>query len=259
LKAASARPHLRGKLILAGLLFYFLFLLIQLPVAWLITKLPADTPIRFGDAKGTLWNGTLEDIIWQVNYDRIRLGHLSWSWLPAEILSGRIGFKFELTQAGNPLTGVLLLGKNNHTLKNVQGRVDAALLGVASRPFGLLQPQGSLVLDIANLYQSANRIHGAARLDWQGARSGLVASSLGDYRAELKADPDGRRARIEVTTLQGPLAIIGNGQYQPGKDLQGSLRLTPPQDENGKVFHPVLNLLGRPDATGTWSLFFNPR
>ncbi len=254
---AQAQPRLRLVLILAGLLLYLLFMLVQMPAAWLIERLPTNSPLQMGQASGTPWRGEVEQVNWQVEGDRIELGHLSWRWLPAEILNGRLGIQFELTQASNQLNGIVLVGRNGHALKQIRGQVDAALLGYVSRPFSLLQPQGSLVLDIADLFVSAKRLHGAAQIDWNDARSGMVAAPLGNYRALLHSDPDGRRARIEVTTLQGPLALNGNAEYLPGKNAQGSLQLTPPQGEAGAVFKPLLGLLGRPNPEGSWRLNFN--
>jgi hypothetical protein len=253
----QAQSRLRLKLILAGLLLYLLFMLVQMPAAWLIARLPASSPVQMGQASGTPWRGEVEHLRWQVEGERIELGRLSWRWLPTEILNGRIGIQFQLVQAANQLNGIVLLGRKGHALKQVQGQVDAALLGYVSRPFGLLQPQGSLVLDIADLFVSAKRLHGAAQIDWNDARSSMVAAPMGNYRASLRSDPDGRRARIEVTTLQGPLALNGQAEYLPGKNAQGSLRLTPPQGEAGAVFKPLLGLLGRPNPEGSWLLNFN--
>jgi len=238
-------------------MLYLLFMLVQMPVAWLIARLPANSPVQMGQASGTPWRGKVEQVRWQVEGDRIELGRLSWHWLPAEILNGRIGIEFELAQASHKLNGIVLLGRKGHALKQIRGQVDAALLGYVSRPFSLLQPQGSLVLDIADLFVSAKRLHGVAQMDWKDARSGMVAAPMGDYRALLRSDPDGRRARIEVTTMQGPLALSGSAEYLPGKNAQGSLRLTPPQGEAGAVFKPLLGLLGRPNPEGSWLLNFN--
>jgi hypothetical protein len=257
--AVPTKPVRRSLLLGLGLLSYLLFIVAQMPLAWLITRMPADSPIQVQKADGTFWNGTLQRVSWQKESDRIELGKLSWRWLPVEVFNGRLGFEFKLAESSRQLGGILLLGRNGHSLKNVQGQLDAALLGFASRPLSLLQPKGSLLLDIGNLYFSEKRIHGAASLDWLDARSGLVAAPLGEYRAKLDSDPDGRRARIEVITRQGPLALQGNAEYQPGKAMQGSLRLTPPVEEAGNVYRPLLDFLGRPNASGTWVLYFNSR
>jgi general secretion pathway protein N len=239
---------------LGGGLLYLLCLIVQMPVAWLIARMPVDSPIQMRQASGTLWHGTVEQVDWRTAGERIELGRLGWNWLPGEILHGRLGFDFELAHASDRLSGMLLSGRQGYALQNVQGRVDAALLGFAAPAFGLMQPQGSLLLKIDALSLSSSRIHGDARIDWQGARSGLIAEPLGHYRAALQSAPDGKRARIEVQTLQGALAIQGQGDFLPGKGLQGDLRLTPPSGESGTVFRPLLNLVGRPDAGGSWRL-----
>lgn len=249
----------RSWLVLGGVLLYLVFLLVQMPLAWLLGRLPDNLPVQFGQASGTLWHGAVDDLVWRVDADRIRLGRLSWQWLPAELLHGRLGLKFELAQAPHRLGGSLSLGQNNVRLRNVQGQVDAALLGFVSRPFGLLQPQGRLAVEIADLVVAAKRLHGDARIDWQAARSGMVTETLGDYRALLRSDPDGRRAHIDVQTVNGPLAITGNGEYLPGKELVGNLRLTPPPGDAAAPFRPALGLLGRPNAEGAWLLKFNLR
>ncbi len=253
----AAPPRWRGKLILAGLLLYLLLLLIQMPVAWLIVRLPADSPLQLAQADGTLWQGEVRQVAWQVEGERVGFGRLTWRWLPSALLKGRIGFSIELGDAAGKLSGDVLLDSKSVVLKNLRGRIDAVLLGLVSRPLGLLQPQGSLRVDIDDLYLTRKRIHGSVRLDWLGARSGMVVAPLGDYRAELKTDPDGRRARVDVSTLQGALNMIGNGDYLPGKAPHGSLSLTPPPGETGNLYRPLLDILGRPNASGTWVLLFN--
>jgi hypothetical protein len=254
-----AQPRLRGKLIVAGLFFYLLFLILQMPLAWLIARLPADSPIQLHQAKGSAWNGSVRQVIWQAEADRIDLGQLNWKWQPGELLDGRIGFDFELGRTARNIHGSIMLGHNSLVLNNVRGKVDATLLGFVSRPLSLLQPQGNLLLDVANLSLTHKRIHGSARLEWQNAQSGIVAAPLGDYRAELNTDPDGRRALINVHTVQGPLRMNGNAEYLPGKEFRGTLRLTPPQAEGGQAYRPLLSLLGKPDANGTWLLLLNQR
>ena len=80
---------LRGRLILVGAFLYLLFLLVQMPLSWLLARLPDTLPVQFGRASGTLWQGAVNDLVWRVNADHIRLGNLSWRWLPAELLQGR--------------------------------------------------------------------------------------------------------------------------------------------------------------------------
>ncbi len=259
MNAEPAQPRLRGRLIVAGLFFYLLFLILQTPLAWLVARLPTDSPIQLRQAGGSAWNGSVRQVIWQAETDRIDLGRLSWKWRPGELLDGRIGFDFELGRATRTINGSVTLGRNSLALNNVRGKVDAALLGFVSRPLSLLQPQGNLLLDVASLSLARKRIHGSGRLEWRDGQSGIVAAPLGDYQVELSTDPDGRRALINVHTLQGPLSMNGNAEYLPGKEFRGTLRLTPPQAESGQVYHPLLSLLGKPDANGTWVLLFNQR
>lgn len=249
----------RGKLLLGGLLLYLLFLILQMPLAWLIAQIPDDSPVQLRQASGSPWNGEVGQVTWKVDNDRLELGNLAWRWIPGELLHGRIGLNIALTHQGHKLTGTVLLANEGLQLKNLQGSLDAAILGFASRPLSLLQPQGSLSLDIPALSLKQKRIHGEARVDWQNARSGQIAAPLGDYRAALNANPDGRSARLNVHTLRGALAMNGEGEFSPAKGISGSLRLTPPQDESRNRYTPFLSLLGRPDASGTWVLSLNPR
>ena len=256
MNAASAAPVPRRqfKLILGGSLLYLLFLVVQMPAAWLIARLPADGALQLGQSSGTPWQGTVRQVAWRVDNERLELGGLAWNWIPGELLHGRLGFNFELGKVPGKLKGIFLVGRDGRHVKAVQGRLDAAVLGFAARPLSLLQPQGSLALDIPDLHWAEKRILGEARVDWQGARSGLVAAPLGDYRFELRAEPDGRSARVTLHTLQGALAMSGEGEYSPGKGFAGKLFLQPPQDERRRLYTPALDLLGRPDASGAWVL-----
>ena len=252
-------PRLRGKLILAGVLFYLLFLLMQMPVSWLIAQLPSDSPAQLRQASGTPWNGSVRQVTWKVDNEQLELGQLTWRLIPSELLDGRIGLRIGLASNNHKLSGTLLIAEDGLQLKGFQGSLEATILGFVSRPLSLLQPKGSLELDIASLNLKRNRVHGAARLDWLNARSGLIGAPLGNYRAELTANPDGRRARINIHTRQGALAINGDGDFIPGKGVEGKLSLTPPQDDSRQLYTPVLNLLGRPNANGTWILALTPK
>lgn len=246
-------------MLLGGLSLYVLFLVIQMPAVWLAGQLPEEGALRLRQVDGTLWRGSAGQVIWNAGSDSLNLGQLRWSLRPGEWLQGGIGVALELGHAPKVLTGQVRYGADGLYLTSVQGQFDAPVLGFATRALSLLQPQGILAVDIASLHLTGNRVHGAARVDWREARSGLVAAPLGDYRVELRAEPDGRRARINVQTLQGALAINGDGDYTPGKGVQGRLTLVPPQGERRALYSPVLNMLGMPDATGAWVLNLDAR
>jgi hypothetical protein len=161
---------------------------------------------------------------------------------------------FQLHNKERKLNGTINLADQSLQLKQIQGELDAVILGFVSRPLSLLQPEGSLLLDIPALSLQQKRIHGEARIDWQNARSGQIAASLGNYRVTLNANPDGRSARLNINTVNGALAINGEGEFSPAKGVSGSLRLRPPQGAERQLFLPFLSLLGRSDATGTWVL-----
>jgi hypothetical protein len=258
--SSSSSPSSRGlkiKLSLLGLLLYLLFLTLQLPLAWLIKFVPANYPMQFHQVSGHPWQGNIERITWKIENEHIELGSLAWQWLPSELLNGRLGIQFKLTRVAQQLNGYFLLSRKGYNLKSVQGELDAALLGFASRPLSLLQPKGSITIDIPDLHLSPKRIHGEATIHWLNARSGLVAAPMGDYRANLSSAPDGRRALINIQTLQGALNIAGNIDYSFTQGLDGRLLLTPPSDERSKVYLPALSLLGRPNASGAWTLLLS--
>jgi hypothetical protein len=246
-------------LILGGVALYLICLVIQTPLAWLVTRLPKEGDWQLSQASGSPLNGAVGQISWRSNNIPHELGALSWTWIPGELLNGRLGFSFVFSQEANKLKGVLLLGTSGNYLKAVQGRVDANLLSLTSRLMVPIQPQGSLALDIPELHLSSSRIHGEARVDWLGARSALVAAPLGDYSAALRAEPDGRSARITLRTLQGALAANGEATFTPGKGASGKFFLQPPHDDRSKLYSPILYLFGRPDASGTWALTVSPQ
>lgn len=259
MSAGSVAKHPFGRygLILGGLALYVLFLVVQMPAVWLTSRLPQESAFQVRQVEGNLWQGTAAHITWHAGIESLDLGRLRWALQPGEFLNGRVGLAFELGQAPKLLKGVLLLGRDGHNLKAVQGHLDAAVLGFAARSLSLLQAQGSLIVDIPDFHLGENRIHGEVRADWRGARSKLISAPLGDYHVELRADPDGRRARITVHTLQGALTMNGDGDYYPGKGVKGRLILLPPQDERRNLYSPVLNMLGMSDASGAWVLNFD--
>ncbi|MDP1906252.1 MAG: type II secretion system protein N [Pseudomonadota bacterium] len=259
MSAAALSTRGRSLLILGGVLLYLLFLVVQMPAVWLAAHLPAESPIQLRQVDGKLWQGSAGGVTWRAAVDSLELGRLRWTLQAGELLKGSLGIGFELGQAPTRLQGTLLLGRDGLSLKSVQGHLDAGVIGFASRPLALLQPRGRLALDITELFLSEKRIHGTAKADWQGARSALIAAPLGDYSAVLQAEPDGRHARVTIQTLQGALAMSGDGDYFPGKGIKGRLVLLPPQDERRNLYTPLLNMFGIPDASGAWVLNLDSR
>lgn len=250
----------RYALALAGLTLYGVFLLVEMPAAMLAARLPADSPARMQQLEGSLWRGAARSLTYRVGGRELDLGRLAWQWAPAELWRGRLGLRFQLGPTERRLEGLFLWGSDGARLQGVRGQLDAALLGVFSPALSLLQPEGELEADIPELHWNDQRIHGGARLGWNHARSALTAAPLGQHRAELQAEPDGRQARLGIQSGPGPLTMNGEGRYTPGKGLEGRLALIPPQDAAARApYQPLLDLIGRPDAAGIWTLRLVPR
>lgn len=248
--------HIR--LILAGALLYLAFLFVQMPAAWLARQLPVNSPLQLQRVVGHLWRGEAGQVVWRRAADNLVLGPLRWDLQLGASLTGGPTYSFQLGHAPQPLTGQLRYAGDGLHLRDVRGQIDAAVLGMTSRALGLLQPEGRLALDIAELQLSDKLLQGEAQVDWLSARSRLVGVPLGDYRVLLRAQPDGRAAQVSMQTLRGDLAMNGQGEWRPGKGLQGSLTLLPPSDARRGRYTTLLNMLGKPNAAGAWVLVFAP-
>ena len=95
-------------------------------------------------------------------------------------------------------------------------------------------------------------MRGEARIEWSGAATALSdVKPLGSYRADVAAE--GSAARIDVSTLSGPLRVAGKGNlvFPAQLTFNGEARGEGPQ---APALQPLLDLMGPRKADGSHAI-----
>ena len=232
-----------------GVAAYLLFLAAGMPASFVLARAQAAAPGAFEvrEASGTAWRGnaalTLATAAGPVALDRV-----AWTWRPARLLAGRLGF--DVAAGGRDLE---LRAETARTLthweaRDLDARGNAASLAALLPWIAAWRPEGSLALTSPRLESDGREVRGSARLEWRGAAVSLAdVKPLGTYRADVEAE--GPRAQVRVETLEGPLRITGRGTFTaPGRiTFSGEAR---PEPAAAAALEPLLRLLGPARADG---------
>lgn len=142
-------------------------------------------------------------------------GQLSWKPL---VFSQGVWLGIELSHPNFVQPVHLGLGAEGYNLKSGSARVPASWLTAIGAPFNTIQPEGVLQMNWAALALTG----GPFEVDvyWRDAQSALASiRPLGDYRVRL-AGQLGGSSTMQIRTLNGPLQIEGEGQFNPGQRMQ---------------------------------------
>lgn len=250
----------RGLLyIIFGLIFYLLFLVIQLPASWFAWGLNNFThgTVRVDPIAGSMWHGTGRLVIYYPQGVPHDLGSAEWRINLLWLFTGRIQMYWHAESADGRTSTVLRFGKNQAQLLETEASFPAQAVGSFYPPASLISPKGQVIVRTEKLTISNNGVEGVAEISWQNAGSSLTnVQPLGDYRLEINSA--GTTADLKLTTLHGSLELTGQGQWQ----LQnGQFHLTGAATprERANELEPMLNLLGPAQDGGHRPLSLNGR
>lgn len=225
------------------------------PAAWLARQVTqaSEGRVQLADAHGTVWQGDAVLVLtggpdsrsasalpgrlqWQTGWSAsggmaltLRLAQDCCLPQPLQLRIepgwGRLGLTLSpLGAAGAPVTSAspgspaALPGAALPLL----GRWPASWLEGLGTPWNTLQPSGSLQLSAQalSLLQVQGRIvlGGQAEIVLSDLASRVsTLETLGDYRLDLRGDPAGDAASLELSTLRGALQLSGRGQWVASK------------------------------------------
>ncbi len=115
-------------------------------------------------------------------------------------------------------------------------------------PWNTLRLGGTLALSspafAAETVQGRWILSGQAQLDLRSMSSGLsTLDTLGSYRFQLRGDERGDAAQVSLSTLEGALQIVGNGQWAASRlRFHGQASAAPGSEA---ALSNLLNLIGR--------------
>lgn len=214
-----------------------LFLLARFPATVAARFLPSN--IALAGVQGSIWSGgaTALGINGLVTQEK-----LIWAFEPLSIFKGQIAWQLRSEHAGQPGQLRAVLGLRGPALENVHLVLPLEPLTQFNPMVTAIRLRGELLLDSPRL---ANKEPVKLTGDLQRVGSAMAGelTSVGSYRFSAAADAQGA-GTLEVSTINGPLQIQGQGSFDAQKQQgKASLRLKPETDLPG--LSPVLATLPR--------------
>jgi general secretion pathway protein N len=240
-----------------GLVFYLLFLIIEMPAAWLAWGLNqySHGAVRLDPITGSLWHGKGRLVIYYPQTVPHDLGQTEWSINPFWLLTGRVQLTLQTNTPDRQTKTTLGIAKGSLSIKDTDATFPASFVGQLYPPATLIGPQGQVRLRTSGLVFGQQNLEGNATLEWQGAGSSLSnVQPLGDYHLDITGA--GKAANFKLTTLRGALELTGQGSWQVANgQIQFSGSANP--RERSEDLAPLLKLLGDDQGGGRRLLTLN--
>ncbi len=240
-----------------GLVFYLLFLIIEVPASWFAWGLNRYTSgtVRLDPITGSLWHGNGKLVIYYPQTTPHDFGQTEWSINPFWLLTGRVQLALQTNMPDRQIKTTLGIAKGSLSIKDTDATFPATFVSQLYPPASLIGPQGRVRLRTSDLVFGQQNLEGSATLEWQGAGSSLSnVRPLGDYRLDITGA--GKTSNLKLTTLRGDLELTGQGQWQlTSSQLQLTGSAFP--RERAVELKPLLELLGTDQGAGRRALVLN--
>lgn len=247
-----------GSLALLGMAAYSTFLVATMPARWVAERVlpPGPRSIALQAIEGTVWSGSARAAFGS-HAGTFVLDRIEWSFLPSRLLQGRVAYSVLVRGAGFDGRGELARSFGGWSLHGLTARGDAALATAFAPVLSAWRPQGNVSVSSPALAIERPQVRGDLRIEWSGAATSLSeVRPLGSYRADVVAE--GAAARIDVSTLSGPLRLTGKGSLALPSQLtfSGEARAEAPQ---AAALQPLLDLMGPRKADGSHAIEWRTR
>ena len=237
---ASRRPGVR--LAVLGIVAYLVFLLANVPAAWLGFALERSSrgALALGDPAGTLWKGS--GLLALRSGGAFRgIADLEWRCNPLSVLTGRLSLALSGVAPETRLRASVSLGAGSLRLQNVEASAPAAVLEPALPAAAFARPDGRVRVLADSFEVGGAGVAGAATVEWLEAGMGGL-QRLGDYRLQITGN--GERAAVKLATLRGDLRVTGEGEWRAAQPRIVQLRGTVEASAERKDLGPLLQTLG---------------
>ena len=232
-----------------GVVLYLLFLIVSAPADFLADYAAPLTrnAVVLQQAHGSLWRGRAELVIPGAGPQA--LGQLGWRLYPLRLFGGTLAA--DMTFAGNDIDARATVNatRNRHALRDVTLSAPIKLISLLFPLTDALGLSGQLRLTASTLELDKHALRGNAEIIWSNATSRLLPlTQTGEYRLQIAAQ--GKHATLSLSTVKGPLQVIGQGEWRALEDgafrLQGTVTPSTPQP----ALDPFLNAIGPAQANG---------
>lgn len=242
-----------------SLAFYLLFLIVQMPTAWLVWGLNRFTSgaVHLDPIMGNAWGGSGHLVIYYPQTVPHDLGIAEWRVNPIWLFTGHVQTYLRSESTDVRFRTTLRFGRGQTQLIETEARLPAQTLGAFYPPAVLISPKGEVLARTDKLVIGNNSIEGNAEILWQNAGSDLSSvQPLGDYRLEITGT--GQSAVLKLSTLKGVLDLTGQGQWQvQTKQIQLTGSASPRQ--RAAELDPLLKLFGEDQGNGKRSFSITNR
>jgi general secretion pathway protein N len=242
-----------------GLVFYLLFLIVEMPASWFAWGLNQYThgTVRLDPNSGNLWSGNGKLVVYYPQSTPHDLGTAEWNINPFWLFAGRLQMRWQTSTQDTSINTTLHFCFGQTQLVDTDIAFPAQSVSSFYPAAALLSPKGQVRVHTANLSIDQNGIEGSGEILWQNAGSTLSGvQPLGDYRLEITGE--GKTVNLKMSTTRGALWLSGQGKWQvQGGQLQlnGS---AVPRERAGEL-EPLLRLLGEDQGSGKRPLTLNAR
>ena len=243
--------------VIFGLVFYLLFLIIEMPASWFAWGLNRYTQgtVRLDPIAGSLWAGNGRLVIYYPPTTPHEFGQTEWRINPLWLFAGRVQLSLQANHQDRQIKTTLGAARNSFMLKDTEAEVPAAFVAQIYTPLSLINPQGKVRISAEDLTLSPDKVEGTAALEWLNAGSSLSSvQPLGDYRLDVVGAE--KNANLKLTTLRGDLEFAGQGQWQLDTGLAQINGSAIPRARAGEL-ESLLNMIGPDQGGGRRALAIN--
>jgi len=230
------------RLAILGIGAYLVFLLANLPAAWLGFALERASrgALALGEPAGTVWKGS--GLLALRSGGAFRgIADLEWRCNPLSVLTGRLSVALSGVAPETRLRASVSLGAGSVRLQNVEADAPAALLETGVPAAALAKPEGRLRVRADSVEIGGAGVVGAATVEWLEAGV-LQTRRLGDYRLQITGS--GERAELRLATLRGDLRLTGGGEWRAAQPRIVQLRGIAEAAAERKDLEPLLQAMG---------------
>ena len=240
-----------------GLVFYLLFLIVQMPASWFAWGLHRYTQgnVRLDPIAGSLWSGTGRLVVHYPPTTPHDFGQAEWGINPLWLFTGRVQLSLQTSHQDRKIKTTLGMARNSLLLKDTEADLPAAFVAQLYTPLSLISPQGKVRISTTSLTFAPEKLEGTATLEWLNAGSSLTSvQPLGDYRLEITGAE--KNANLRLATLRGDLEFTGQGQWQLQSGMLQINGSAQPRGHAGEL-ESLLSMLGPDQGGGRRALTIN--